>query len=95
MSLQDQDAPCIPLDPTAPLVPELPDPVIKNAYPASVPQDEDSAVTKAEKFERHAHDDRVHDGEPTPKRLKLIEEHDGEPPVPTGRQKGVAPIKAE
>ena len=95
MSSHDQDVPPNPLNPTKPLEPQPSNSVIQSAHPASIPQEVDSAVTKAEKVERHARDDGVHDGEPTTKRVKLDGEHDGESPIPTGRQKGVAPIKAE
>lgn len=56
---------------------------------------EDSAVTKAEKFERHSLKECIEES-PTKKR-KLDANAEGESQVPTRseRQKGVAPIKAE
>ena len=96
MSSIDVTAPGNPLDPSERLEPassagisdELPN-------PGSAIQEEDSAVTKAEKYERPSsqrHDDEA----PPSKRIRLGE---SQPKIsgltPSERQKGVAPIKAE
>ena len=75
--------------------------VKKVAHPQDVHAAEDSAVTKAEKYERHGVADGI---EQSPsKRRKLgthlkdedvLKDEDARP-TPTERQKGVAPIKAE
>lgn len=69
-------------------------------HPHQAPLEEDSAVTKAEKIERHVIEDTPE--EPPTKRAKLepseqaleleLQEQDQ---TKTGRQKGMAPIKAE
>ena len=87
-----------PLEPTTSL---LPDPVGSQVEALVHPQDvvapEDSAVTKAEKYERHAATEQFE--ESCPKRVKLDigpEENDnGQTHTRYERQKGVAPIKAE
>ena len=87
-----------PLEPSTALIPES----VRGATASTVhPQKdvaaEDSAVTKAEKFERHA----VVDGyeESSTKRVKLDLGDDtgsnGQSITRSERQKGVAPIKAE
>ena len=95
MSSQDQDVHADPLDTPKPLEPQPSDSVVRNAHSASIPSEEDSAVTKADKFERRKLDNGQHDEEPASKRVKIEDEHDDEPPVPIERHKGVAPIKAE
>ena len=81
-----------PLEPTTALIPE---PVRGNTesliHPQAEVAPEDSAVTKAEKFERHAAIDDFE--ESSAKRVKLDIGDD----IATRRerQKGVAPIKAE
>lgn len=65
----------------------------KVVHPQQVPTNEDSAVTKAEKFERHGIADGME--ESPPKRRKLESENGMQNPTPSERQKGVAPIKEE
>ncbi len=65
----------------------------KNIHPQQSPTAEDSAVTKAEKFERHGIADGV-EGSPL-KRRKLDSENGSQGPTRSERQKGVAPIKKE
>ena len=87
-----------PIDPDTTLKPILaPEPIERSVHPQQNPEDEDSAVTKAEKFERHAASG--HFEEPPSKRVKLEPNSDtleGDPgPTKSERQKGVAPIRAE
>ena len=92
-----------PLEPTTSLLPSsVASPLEALVHPQDVVAPEDSAVTKAEKYERHAATDQF--GEPRPKRVKLDlapkESEDGQPHTGTEhtggeRRKGVAPIKAE
>lgn len=65
----------------------------KTVHPQQVPTAEDSAVTKAEKFERHNIADGV--GESPSKRRKLDSENGIRGPIRSERQKGVAPIRPE
>lgn len=66
-------------------------------HPQKTQEDEDSAVTKAEKFERHAAAE--HEVEHPSKRVKLDSSGDthagGPDATKSERQKGVAPIKPE
>jgi len=87
-----------PVDPSTDLKPELSsETVAKTVHPQQTRFDEDSAVTKAEKYERHA-DARGIDELPS-KRIKLdptagavqIDQN----LTPSERRKGVAPVKAE
>lgn len=68
------------------------------AHPQSTIFAVDSAVTKAEKIERHAGNDNEFQESPT-KRIKTHpssnEEVDRDPLIKTERRKGVAPIKSE
>lgn len=65
----------------------------KTVHPHQVPITEDSAVTKAEKIERHG---IAHGVEESPsKRRKLVSENGEQGPTRSERQKGVAPIKKE
>ena len=70
--------------------PELLD---KTVHPQQVPTAEDSAVTKAEKFERHGIANGVE--ESPSKRIKLEVENGVQRSTRSERQKGVAPIKVE
>lgn len=70
-------------------------------HPRQAPTEEDSAVTKAARIERHLIEEDTPEGPPT-KRFKLeptgqvLElELQAQDQTKTGRQKGVAPIKAE
>lgn len=65
----------------------------KTVHPQQVPTAEDSAVTKAEKVERHSIADGV--GESPSKRRKLGSENGIQGPIRSERQKGVAPVKPE
>lgn len=67
----------------------------KDIHPASVPLEEDSATTKAEKLERRGRSIPQEDDEPSSKRVRLNVESEIKPPLTSERQKGVAPIKAE
>ena len=62
-------------------------------HPQQGPMVEDSAVTKAEKLERHGVADGVE--ESSSKRRKLDLENGDQSPTRSERQKGVAPIKKE
>lgn len=101
MSGHGQDGAFVPnpMQPSAALIPES----VRGAtesmdHPQKVVAAEDSAVTKAEKFERHA---AAADGynESPAKRVKLDlgddTEGSGQSTTRRERQKGVAPIKAE
>ncbi|KAL9119672.1 MAG: hypothetical protein Q9187_003772 [Circinaria calcarea] len=99
-----------PLEPSEPLKAEPSSGLLDGCpNPGSIPQEEDSAMTKAEKVERLMAEERDNDAPPV-KRIKLdgdnseallngIKPGDGVPAVsgltPSERQKGVAPIKAE
>ena len=89
-------------EPLTELLDELPN-------PGSVPQEEDSTVTKAERVERLEAEERKEESPPS-KRIKLAgndseaclngtkpvtNDHEASGPTPSERQKGVAPIKAE
>ena len=84
-----------PFDPAKSL--KAPKPIESLTHPQKTQEDEDSAVTKAEKFERHAAAE--HDEEHPSKRVKLESSGDtleGDPSLTNSeRQKGVAPIKSE
>lgn len=87
-----------PVDPSTDLKPELSsDTVAKAVHPQQTQFDEDSAATKAEKYERHA-DAQGIDELPS-KRIKLdptpgtVQISQNLPP--SERRKGVAPVKAE
>ena len=69
------------------------DPLDKTVHPQQGITAEDSAVTKAEKFERHG---IAHGVEESPsKRRKIDAENGTQNPSQSERQKGVAPIKKE
>lgn len=88
------DPPPNPLEPAIKLEKSLNSDVLdKTVHPQQAPNAEDSAVTKAEKFERHGIAGVV---EETPsKRRKLEPEIGTQHPTRSERQKGVAPIKKE
>ena len=65
----------------------------KTVHPQQIPMTEDSAVTKAEKLERHGVADGVE--ESSSKRRKVDSENGNRGPIQSERQKGVAPIKKE
>lgn len=67
----------------------------KTVHPQQIPMTEDSAVTKAEKFERHGIADGVEESSSTYKRRKLDSDTGNRGPTQSERQKGVAPIKKE
>ena len=87
-----------PLEPATSLLPPSPSSQVEaSVHPQHLVAPEDSAVTKAEKYERHADTEQFE--ESRPKRVKLDlapeENDDGQAHTGTERQKGVAPIKAE
>ena len=83
-----------PLEPAMELVESSnPHMLDKTVHPQQSPMTEDSAVTKAEKFERHGIADGVE--ESSSKRRKLDSEKGNRGPIQSERQKGVAPIKKE
>lgn len=89
-----------PLNPESALKAPPPESLRKEAHPPQTPYLEDSAVTKAEKFERHGLASAELGVEhPPAKRLKLDVQSDEAPAVSDGqvreRRKGVAPIKLE
>jgi len=89
-----------PLNPESTLKAPPPESLREEAHPPQTPYLEDSAVTKAEKFERHGlASEELGVEHPPAKRLKLDVENDEAPAAPNGqvreRQKGVAPIKLE
>lgn len=93
-----QDLALNPVDPSTNLRSEISsEPVAKIVHPQQTQFEEDSAVTKAEKYERHADAQGV--DELPSKRIKLDpsagpEEID-QKLTRSGRRKGVAPVKAE
>ena len=99
MSPHDQDELRMPnpLEPSDSLMPEPVKGTIQSLHPQKDVAEEDSAVTKAEKFERHAAADAF--PESAAKRVKLdVEvspEREDQSAAKTERQKGIAPIKAE
>jgi hypothetical protein len=95
MAEAEPHAPLDPVNGTEPLVAQLPDSIEGQIHPAAAPAEEDSAVTKAEKYERHALDDRSHGDEPPSKKVKLEADQSPKAPKPVERIKGIAPIKAE
>lgn len=94
MSYETQPSGANPLDPVQPLrsPPNIPD-IEKAAHPQNTVLDEDSAVTKAEKLERHGGRDDF--PEPEVKRIKVEHSIDEEARTRNERRKGVAPIKPE
>jgi len=92
MAQDDQNVPPNPLDPEEHLRIQPPAAETVDVHPAATPQDEDSAVTKAEKLERHPYENGLLGEEPPAKKVRLEAAHEADPP---DRQKGIAPIKAE
>ena len=87
-----------PIDPDTALRPNLkPEQIERLVHPQKKCEDGDSAVTRAEKFERHAAINQFE--EPPQKRMKLETSDDltkdSLQPTKSERQKGVAPIKPE
>ncbi|MCJ1434501.1 tRNA-dihydrouridine synthase 3 [Xylographa pallens] len=95
MPSEAPQVPLNPLDPAAPLHHSPPSPTIQNAHPQTIPLETDSAVTKAEKYERHPNASVPESDEPSSKRIKLDVQPDINTSVPSERQKGVVSIKAE
>lgn len=88
-------APTNPLNPAETLKRPLDPDHIEEAHPPQPPLEQDSAVTKAEKVERHGFEHFGPDAGPAAKRAKTEVD---ESPATTGeleRKKGSAPIKAE
>ena len=88
----------IPIDPDTALRPNMkPKQVERIVHPQKNIEDGDSAVTRAEKFERHTAINQYE--EPPQKRMKLETSNDlpkdSLQPTKSERQKGVAPIKPE
>ena len=100
---QDSSLPANPLDSESTLIPPPPEPLREEAHPPQAPLEEDSSVTKAEKFERHGLGARELAGEDhvqsPAKRIKLDGVQAGPATASNSdsyeRQKGTAPIKAE
>ena len=98
MSDETQSSVVNPLDPIQALKPpaNVPD-VERAAHPQNTVLDEDSAVTKAEKLERHG--DQHDFPEPEAKRIKvehsIDEKANADGATRSERRKGVAPIKQE
>ena len=97
--MDDDQTPKNPLDPTEALnigavVSETTVDTVPN--PGTSLSVQDSALTKAEKFERPTSLTELNENDESPpqKRVKLSNEANGRP-TPSERQKGVAPIKAE
>lgn len=88
------DLPCNPLDPTIKLEQssnsDLPD---QTLHSQPLPTAEDSAVTKAEKLERHGIASGVE--ESPSKRRRVEPESETQGPSHSERRKGVTPIKKE
>lgn len=94
---ENQDRVFNPIESKQVLKPQPNSPSVEQVdYPQRISLEEDSAVTKAEKVERHGPTDS---GEPSSKRVKLEPSGDfelrKEAPARLERQKGVTPIKAE
>ncbi len=93
-----QDLALNPVDPSTILKHDVTsDTIAKTVHPQQTPFEEDSAVTKAEKYERHGD---THDIDEIPtKRIKLDPSASLDPkdqaPLRSERRKGVAPVKAE
>ena len=87
-----------PLEPTTSL---LPNSAVGQrealVHPQNLVAPEDSAVTKAEKYERHAATDQFEESQPKRVKLDLAPDENVDGQTHTGheRRKGVAPIKAE
>ena len=67
----------------------------KRAHPQDVQMPGDSAVTKAEKYERHGIEDIVAESPSKKRKLENQQENGHRDPTKSERQKGVAPIKPE
>lgn len=96
MEQEGGDLPPNPLDPVEKLKdPSLSNSADKSVHPQQIPSLEDSAVTKAEKYERHGAE--AFEEESPSKRIKMERTHndEGQGLTKSERQKGVAPIKSE
>ena len=95
MSFDAKDVLLNPLDPQEDLKVQPPTAETEIAHPATAPQDEDSATTKAEKIERHPYENGLRSDEPPTKKVKMETPTEATPPTTNDRRKGIAPIKAE
>ncbi len=87
------NAPSNPLEPNSELEePSATSAVNSTVHPQTDQITEDSAVTKAEKYERHGIADSV---EESPSKRRRLDPRVEDGPTKSERQKGVAPIKAE
>ena len=86
--------PCNPLEPAINLEkPSNGELLEQTVHPQQLPTTEDSAVTTAEKYERHGISDGIE--ESSSKRRRVDTESVIQGPTRSERQKGVAPIKKE
>ena len=95
MPSEASQTPANPLDPAVSLHHSPPSPTTQNAHPQAIPLETDSAVTKAEKYERHPNASVPESYKPSFKRIKLDVEPDIITPASGERQKGTVSIKAE
>ena len=94
MEQSSGDLPCNPLDPAIKLEQSSNADLLDHTlHSQPLPTAEDSAVTKAEKFERHGNADGVE--ESPSKRRRVDPESETQGPTQSERQKGVTPIKKE
>ena len=90
------EAPPNPLDPVAKLEDQSSKTLINGiVHPQADQTIEDSAVTKAEKYERHGAVESVEESPSKRRRLDTSVEDGEQGPTKSERQKGVAPIKTE
>lgn len=86
--------PCNPLEPAINLDKSSNSQLLEQTvHPQQIPTAEDSAVTRAEKYERHGIADGIE--ESSSKRRRVDTESETQGPTRSERQKGVAPIKKE
>ncbi len=99
MELLGGKKPLNPLEPAVTLVgpqdPSAANLVEKRAHFQDVQMAGDSAVTKAEKYERHGTEDIVAESPSKKRKLETQQENGHRGPTKSERQKGVAPIKPE
>lgn len=95
MSLDGPNVPPNPLDPQESLEVQPHSAEIEDVHPASTPQDEGSATTKAEKFERHPYENGLISEGPPAKKARWESAQEARPPGARGRRKGEAPIISE
>ena len=89
------NAPPNPLEPSVELQEASADRTTSVAHPQDVVMDEDSAVTKAEKVERHDLNGNIEESPAKRRKLDNTAEIGEQGPTKSERKKGVAPIKAE